>query len=73
MQIGLRVVESHRQELINEIQEAVFERENFLTRVIGHGLNLNSPKQMKTFFYEDLASLQSGHGHEETARPYHLR
>ncbi len=55
MQIGLRVVESHRQELINEIQEAVFERENFLTRVIGHGLNLNSPKQMKTFFYEDLA------------------
>lgn len=54
MQIGLRVIDKHRQELIEEIQDAIFEREAFLARVIGHPLNINSPKQMKLFFYEDL-------------------
>lgn len=55
MQIGLRVDERARADLVTEIQDEIAEREAFLARCLGHSLNINSPKQMKTLFYEDLA------------------
>ena len=52
---GVRVIEPARQKLANEIQEELSRREQFLYDIIGHSINVASPIQMQSLFYEDLA------------------
>lgn len=54
MQRGIRIDSKRRSELILEVQEEVARREQFLTDVLGHPLNSDSPKQMHALFYEDF-------------------
>lgn len=51
---GVRINLKRRAELAFELMDAKDERERWLTEVIGHPLNPRSPKQMQTFFYEDM-------------------
>lgn len=54
MQRGVRIDLARRNELIMEVQDAIAKREQFLSDVLGHTLNPDSPKQMHTLFYRDL-------------------
>lgn len=54
MERGVRIDTKVRGEMAQAVQEALSDREAFLFRVLGHPLNTASPKQMATFFYEDL-------------------
>ena len=51
---GVRVIEENRKRLALEIQEQIDIRETFLRAILGHEININSPKQMQALFYEDL-------------------
>ncbi|MDE2103872.1 MAG: hypothetical protein KGL39_41935, partial [Patescibacteria group bacterium] len=51
---GVRVDTEQRNRLANEIQAEVDSRLAWLTEVLGHPFNPDSPKQMTTLFYEDL-------------------
>lgn len=54
MQLGVRVDQQRRKDLIKEVEEQVAHREQFLVDVLGHPLNSASPPQMKKLFYDDL-------------------
>lgn len=54
MQLGVRIDAKRRGELILEVEEELAKRSQFLTDVLGHTLNPDSPKQMHTLFYQDL-------------------
>ena len=54
MQRGVAIDKKERDRLILDLDGEIGEREDFLRRVVGHPLNPKSPKQMTTFFYEDL-------------------
>lgn len=54
MQLGVRVLKPARDALANEIQDELAEREDYLRRVIGHGINPGSHPQMTALFYHDL-------------------
>lgn len=54
MQRGVRIDIARRNFLINEVQEEVHRREQFLLDILGHPLNPRSPKQMMALFYDDL-------------------
>lgn len=54
MQRGVLIDQQKRKDLITEVQEQLKHREQFLIDVLGHPLNPRSPKQMMTFFYQDL-------------------
>ena len=51
---GVRVIEPNAAALAMEVQEQISIREAFMERVIGTPLNINSPAQMMSFFYDDL-------------------
>lgn len=51
---GVRVLIPERDRLATEVQEQIAHREEVLQNVLGHRLNPGSPKQMKSFFYDDL-------------------
>ncbi len=51
---GVRVDLEARNRLIQELQDAISEREAFFLHVLGHSLNPASSAQMKNLFYEDL-------------------
>jgi len=51
---GVKIDKTKRNELINEIQEEIAKREQFLFDVLGHTLNPRSPLQMIKLFYEDF-------------------
>ena len=51
---GVRIDKAKRNELINEVQNEIAEREQFLKDVLGHPLNPRSPLQMNKLFYTDL-------------------
>lgn len=51
---GVWVIPEERTRLAGEIQEQISLRENFLREVLGHPININSPKQMIELFYTDL-------------------
>ena len=51
---GVRIVEENAAKLAEEIQEQISIREKFLFDTLGYVLNIDSPKQMKALFYEDL-------------------
>jgi DNA polymerase I-like protein with 3'-5' exonuclease and polymerase domains/uracil-DNA glycosylase len=54
MNRGLRRDEVSRQKMALELSDALATREQYLLDVLGHPLNIRSPKQMKEFFYDDL-------------------
>lgn len=51
---GIRVDTSMRNRLIGELQTAMEDREEFMSKLLGHPLNPRSAPQMKRLFYEDL-------------------
>jgi DNA polymerase I-like protein with 3'-5' exonuclease and polymerase domains/uracil-DNA glycosylase len=55
MQRGVRIDKNERAKIDARLELELASREKWLSEVIGHKLNVKSPKQMKTFFYEDLA------------------
>jgi DNA polymerase I-like protein with 3'-5' exonuclease and polymerase domains len=54
MQRGINVDIKRRNELINEVQKEIDKRQDFLYAVLGHTINIGSPKQIKALFYDDL-------------------
>ena len=51
---GVRIDTRRRDELIMEVQSEIARREVFLSTVLGHPLNPDSPKQMHALFYGDF-------------------
>jgi DNA polymerase I-like protein with 3'-5' exonuclease and polymerase domains len=54
MQRGVRIDLDRRNRLINEVQDEIARREQFLCDILGHPLNPRSFKQMSALFYDDL-------------------
>ena len=54
MQLGVRIDEKKRNELIDEVQHEISRREQFIIDLLGHPINPRSPKQMSALFYQDL-------------------
>jgi len=55
MNKGIRVDHESRERLSRELAEAIDSRNSWLETVVGHPLNIKSPKQMVDFFYRELA------------------
>jgi len=51
---GVRVREEVAGQMAVEIQEELSNREAFLYSLLGHSINIASPKQMQALFYDDL-------------------
>ena len=51
---GVRCDVSSKAALSHELMDEITQRESWLTAVLGHPLNIQSPKQMQEFFYDDL-------------------
>ena len=51
---GVRMSAERRAEMAMQIEEELSHREAFFYNVLGHTINVSSPKQMQTLFYEDL-------------------
>lgn len=52
---GIRVDHTARERIQGELQAAILLREEYIRDVVGHELNIRSPKQMQDFFYRELA------------------
>ncbi len=52
---GIRVDDSSKAALSEELSKAIESRNQWLVSTIGHPLNIKSPPQMKDFFYRELA------------------
>jgi DNA polymerase-1 len=52
---GLNVDDESKTRLAKSLTEAINDREKYLVEVVGHPLNIKSPKQMCDFFYRELA------------------
>lgn len=52
---GVRVDTQRRAEFALELSSEIASRESWFQTILGHPLNARSPKQLKEFFYEDLA------------------
>jgi len=51
---GIRVDVSKKSLFAFELREEITKRETWIREVLGHELNIKSPKQMKELFYDDL-------------------
>lgn len=51
---GVRIRQDIRKQMSLDIQEELSSREAFLYSLLGHSINVASPKQMQALFYEDL-------------------
>jgi DNA polymerase I-like protein with 3'-5' exonuclease and polymerase domains len=51
---GIAVDKATKNRLGGELLEAIMERENEITTILGHPINPRSPKQMQALFYHDL-------------------
>jgi uracil-DNA glycosylase family 4 len=51
---GIAVNKEAKNKLGGELLEAIMERDNEITAILGHPLNPRSPKQMQALFYHDL-------------------
>lgn len=51
---GIRIDGKKREEIRKELVEVAEERLRWIEEALGHSINLASPKQMKTLFYNDL-------------------
>jgi DNA polymerase I-like protein with 3'-5' exonuclease and polymerase domains/uracil-DNA glycosylase len=54
MILGVRTDAATKKELAGELREEIREREGWVEKVLGHPLNLRSPKQLKALFYDDF-------------------
>lgn len=54
MLLGVRIRPEIKSKMALDVQEAFAEREKFLFEVLGHPINIDSPKQMQALFYDDL-------------------
>jgi len=54
MNRGVRAAVENKALLSFELMGEITERETALTTILGHPLNIKSPKQMQEFFYDDL-------------------
>lgn len=54
MMRGVKVIEQNAGKMVVEIQEQISIRQAFLNKVIGYEINIDSPKQMMDFFYQQL-------------------
>lgn len=51
---GCRVDETKRAKMLDTLQAAEVEGQKWLDSVVGHPLNIQSPKQIAAFFYEEM-------------------
>ncbi len=51
---GVRIRTEVKSQMAMDVQEELSHREAFLYNVLGHEINVRSPKQMQALFYEDL-------------------
>lgn len=51
---GVRVIPEQKTKMAAAIQEELTKRETFLHSLLGHKINVKSPKQMQALFYDDL-------------------
>lgn len=54
MLTGIRRDEATRKGFADLLVREQFDRMNWISTVLGHGINVNSPKQMQALFYDDL-------------------
>jgi len=55
MMRGVRMDHRRRSLTDHELSREIQSRKDFITRVLGHDINIASPKQLQTLFYEDFA------------------
>lgn len=51
---GCKIDMTYRKVIKNQLEESINQMQDKLNRVVGHELNVGSPKQMKDFLYEEL-------------------
>ena len=51
---GMRINQKARSGVAGKLMQAIAEYDALITELVGFPLNVGSPKQMSTFFYEDL-------------------
>lgn len=51
---GVRIDRKRRQELATELLQEISNREHSMFQLLGHTINIRSPKQMQALFYHDL-------------------
>lgn len=61
MNRGIRMDTAKRGELAIELMRASAERQEWIDYVVGRPLNVDSPKQMQAFFYEELNQTRNYH------------
>lgn len=54
MQRGVRILPDNRAEMDRDLTAAIESRRAFISSILGHPINIGSPKQMCELFYEDL-------------------
>ncbi|MCG3775830.1 MAG: DNA polymerase I, thermostable [Nitrospira sp.] len=54
MLLGVRIRPETKNQMAMDIQEELSHREAFLEEILGHPINVSSPKQMQALFYDDL-------------------
>ena len=52
---GVKITKEKRNEVLEDVERAIREREAFVETVAGHPLNPRSPPQLRKFFYTDMA------------------
>jgi uracil-DNA glycosylase len=54
MILGVRTDAATKKELAGELREEIRQREDWIEKILGHPLNIRSPKQLKALFYDDF-------------------
>ena len=62
---GIRVDLSQREAFSKSLQAAAAEREQWMLDVLGHEVNIKSPKQMQELFYDELQQKEVKHRNAE--------
>jgi DNA polymerase I-like protein with 3'-5' exonuclease and polymerase domains/uracil-DNA glycosylase len=62
---GIRVELSQREEFSQALQQAEAERKQWMLDVLGHEVNIKSPKQMQELFYQELNQKEVRHRNAE--------
>lgn len=55
MQRGVAIHKANREALAEDLRTEIDKRVDWMHGILDHGININSPLQMKKLFYEDLA------------------
>lgn len=54
MNRGVRIIEENRNKLAMEVEDQIAHRQETLNAIIGYPINVDSPKQIQGFFYEEM-------------------